>query len=113
MLRCDVKAGDKVIVHDLWNGDRIEVVEAATKTQFTAAGRKWLKRLGRPMGSDSWTRVWAEPATEQAIQHMVAAKREAEQRERFATLSKRLSCLRVTASNVGAVETFLSQVEPK
>ena len=70
----DIKVGDQVII----DGKVIAQVERVTETQFTANGRRFLRKGGYEYGGGCWHPRKAQPATPELLE--AAAKRIEEDR---------------------------------
>ena len=70
----DIKVGDQVII----DGRVIAQVERVTKTQFTANGRRFMRKGGYEYGGDYWHPQKAVPATPEQLE--VATRRMEEDR---------------------------------
>ena len=70
----DIKVGDQVII----DGNVIAQVERVTKTQFTANGRRFLRKGGYEYGGDYWHPKKATPATSEQLE--IATRRMEEDR---------------------------------
>lgn len=70
----NVKVGDKLKVRTHYE-EYIETIERKTNTLVITKYHRFIKKTGKAQGSDSWSYVWAEPATPEDIERISKAVR--------------------------------------
>lgn len=109
-----VKLGDEVILWygSSWSRDaQLLKVEHTTATLIVAGGVKYKRRGGYIHGGGSWNRNYIRPVTPENYQLMNEIAQERNLKRRINEANDGLKNLKITASNIDAVEAFIATLQ--